>query len=142
MTPIMKRLAAASAAVLLMLALPVAAQEFSATQRSEIERIIKDYLVSHPEVLQEAIASLRKALSSDPEIADAYDHLAIAYGRKGDFADADLASAQAAFNRGNLPTARQLAARAKGRFAIGSPGWVKADDIASFKPPQPRRLIP
>src|SRR6516164_4714098 len=60
MTPIMKRLAAASAAVLLMLALPVAAQEFSAPQRSEIERIIKDYLVSHPEVLQEAIAELDK----------------------------------------------------------------------------------
>jgi len=34
-----------------------------------------------------------------------------------------------------------LASRAKGRFPIGSPGWVKADDIASFKPPQPRRLI-
>ena len=85
--------------------------------------------------------TLRKALASDPEIPDAYDHLAIAYGRKGDLADADLASAQAAFNRGNLPTARQLAGRAKGRFAIGSPGWVKADDIASFKPPQPRGLL-
>jgi predicted Zn-dependent protease len=94
-----------------------------------------------PALVEEAIANLRKALASDPEIADAYDHLAIAYGRKGDLADADLASAQAAFNRGNLPTARQLAARAKGRFAIGSPGWVKADDIASFKPQQPRRLI-
>ena len=92
-------------------------------------------------LVEEAITNLRKALSSDPEIADAYDHLAIAYGRKGDLADADLASAQAAFNRGNLPTARQLAARAKGRFAIGSPGWVKADDIASFKPQQPRRLL-
>ena len=94
-----------------------------------------------PALVEEAITNLRKALSSDPEIADAYDHLAIAYGRKGDLADADLASAQAAFNRGNLPTARQLAARAKGRFAIGSPGWVKADDIASFKPQQPRRLL-
>jgi predicted Zn-dependent protease len=94
-----------------------------------------------PALLDEAVASLRKALSNDPEIPDAYDHLAVAYGRKGDLADADLASAQAAFNRGNLPTARQLAARAKGRFAIGSPGWVKADDIASFKPPQPRRVI-
>jgi predicted Zn-dependent protease len=94
-----------------------------------------------PALVEEAVASLRKALANDPEIPDAYDHLAIAYGRKGDFADADLASAQAAFNRGNLPTARQLAARAKGRFAIGSPGWVKADDIASFKPPQSHRLI-
>jgi predicted Zn-dependent protease len=96
---------------------------------------------SDPALIDEAVTSLRKALSNDPEIPDAYDHLAIAYGRKGDLADADLASAQAAFNRGNLPTARQLAARAKGRFAIGSPGWVKADDIASFKPQQQRRLF-
>jgi hypothetical protein len=22
------------------------------------------------------------------------------------------------------------------RFPVGSPGWVKADDIASYKPPQ------
>jgi len=56
----MKRLTGAAAAVLLTLALPVAAQEFSAPQKSEIERIIKDYLVSHPEVLQEAIAELDK----------------------------------------------------------------------------------
>jgi predicted Zn-dependent protease len=94
-----------------------------------------------PALVEEAIANLHKALANDPEIADAYDHLAIAYSRKGDLAEADLASAQAAFNRGNLPTARQLAARAKGRFAIGSPGWVKADDIASFKPQQPRHLF-
>ena len=93
-----------------------------------------------PALVEEAVANLRKALEVDAEIPDAYDNLAIAYGRKSDFADADLASAQAAFNRGNLPTARQLAARAKGRFAIGSPGWVKADDLASIKPPQ-RRLF-
>jgi predicted Zn-dependent protease len=92
-------------------------------------------------MVDEAIANLRKALATDPEIADAYDQLAIGYGRKNDLAQADLASAQAAFTRGNLPTARQLAARAKGRFAIGSPGWVKADDIASYKPQKPRGLF-
>jgi len=94
-----------------------------------------------PALVDEAITNLRKALTSDQEIPDAYDHLVMAYGRKGAIADADLASAQAAFNRGQLPTARQLASRAKGRFPVGSPGWVKADDIASYKPPQPRRLI-
>jgi predicted Zn-dependent protease len=94
-----------------------------------------------PTIVEEAITNLRKALANDSEIPDAYDHLAIAYGRKNDYANADLASAQAAFNRGNLPTARQLAARAKGRFAIGTPGWVKADDIASYKPQQPRRVF-
>jgi hypothetical protein len=40
--------------------LPATAQEFSEPQKSEIERIIKDYIVSHPEVLQEAIAELDK----------------------------------------------------------------------------------
>jgi len=29
-------------------------------------------------------------------------------------------------------TARELAARAKQRFPVGSPGWVRADDIVAF----------
>jgi predicted Zn-dependent protease len=90
----------------------------------------------------EAIATLRHALAADPDIPDAYDQLAMAYGRKNDLADADLASAQAAMSRGQLPTARQLASRAKVHFPIGSPGWVKADDIASFKPPAAHKLLP
>ena len=67
----------------------------------------------------------------------------MAYGRKGDLAQADLASAQAAFTRGDIKTARELAARAKTRLPVGSPGWVKADDIVMTKlpptPPGPRR---
>jgi protein-disulfide isomerase len=38
----------------------VHAQAFSDTQRSDIEAIIKNYLVSHPEVLEEAMAELTK----------------------------------------------------------------------------------
>jgi predicted Zn-dependent protease len=89
----------------------------------------------------EAVATLRHALATDPDLPDAYDQLAMAYGRKNDLADADLASAEAALARGQLPVARQLASRAKGRFPIGSPGWVKADDIASVKPPPKPRLF-
>jgi len=48
------------AAALALTALPAAAQDFSATQRGEIEKIIKDYLLKHPEVLQEAMAELEK----------------------------------------------------------------------------------
>ena len=81
---------------------------------------------------EEAIPILRAALAKEPEAADAYLQLAMAYGHKGDLADADLASAQAAFARGDNKTARQLAARAKERFPIGSPGWVRADDIVAF----------
>ena len=80
----------------------------------------------------EAIPLLRAALIKEPEDGDAYTTLAMAYGRKNDLADADLASAQAAFARGDNKTARELAARAKQRFPIGSPGWVRADDIVAF----------
>jgi predicted Zn-dependent protease len=83
---------------------------------------------------EEAVALLETALRREPESAEAYNQLAMAYGRKGDLAHADLASAQSAFMRGDLLTARQLAARAKTRFPVGSPGWVKADDIATYRP--------
>jgi predicted Zn-dependent protease len=91
-----------------------------------------------PKVADEAIKLLRGALAREPEVPQGYVQLAMAYGRKGDLAQADLASAQAAFTRGDTKTARELAARAKTRFPVGSPGWVKADDIASVKPPGPR----
>jgi predicted Zn-dependent protease len=83
----------------------------------------------------EAIRILRAAVARESEAPLGYTQLAIAYGKKGDYAEADLASAQAAFLRGDNKTARDLASRAKTRFAIGSPGWVKADDIVSAKMP-------
>ena len=62
----------------------------------------------------------------------------MAYGQKRDLANADLASARSAFMRGDFKTARELATRAKTRFPVGTPGWLKADDIASYKPrPRP-----
>jgi predicted Zn-dependent protease len=84
----------------------------------------------------EAVSILQAALTREPESSDGYTQLAMAYGQKNDLAHADLASAQAAFMRGDMKTAREIAARAKARFPVGSPGWVKADDIASYKPPQ------
>jgi predicted Zn-dependent protease len=82
----------------------------------------------------EAIAILRAAVARETEAPIGFSQLAMAYGRKGDYAQADLASAQAAFLRGDNKTARDLASRAKTRFAIGTPGWVKADDIVSARP--------
>jgi predicted Zn-dependent protease len=81
----------------------------------------------------EAISLLRVAMQKESEMPEVYSQLAMAYGRKGDLADADLASAQAALARGDQKTARELAARAKTRFPTGSPGWVRADDIVGLK---------
>src|ERR1700686_3173495 len=58
MTP--RLLAAAATAALLMLPAPSRAQTFSEPQRGEIEHIIKDYLLAHPEVLEEVSAELDK----------------------------------------------------------------------------------
>jgi predicted Zn-dependent protease len=93
---------------------------------------------NNPKVAEEAVELLKNALIREPEAPEAYSQLAMAYGRKGDLANADLASAQAAFSRGDLPTARQLATRAKTRLPIGSPAWVRADDIVNVKPANAR----
>jgi predicted Zn-dependent protease len=87
---------------------------------------------NNPKMTQEAIPLLRAAIVKEPESGDAYEQLGMAYGHGGNFAEADLASAQAAFARGDSKTARELAGRAKTRFPIGSPGWVRADDIVAF----------
>ncbi|MCK1365215.1 M48 family metalloprotease [Bradyrhizobium sp. 62] len=84
----------------------------------------------------DAVRILRAAVAREPEAILGYMQLAMAYGRKGDYAEADLASAQAAYLRGDNKTARELATRAKTRFAVGTPGWVKADDIVASKPPR------
>ena len=82
----------------------------------------------------EAISILRAAVARETEAPMGFTQLAMAYAKKGDLADADLASAQAAYLRGDNKTARDLASRAKTRFAVGTPGWVKADDIVTAKP--------
>jgi predicted Zn-dependent protease len=91
--------------------------------------------VNQAKYRQEAIALLRSALERDPEVPGGYDQLAMAYGHVGDLAHADLASARAAFARGDAKTARLLASRAKTRFPVGSPAWVQADDIVNTKSP-------
>jgi predicted Zn-dependent protease len=87
-----------------------------------------------PARLAEAISVLESSLAREPESPEGYNQLAMAYGRKGDLAHADLASAQSALMRGDMKAARMLAARAKDRFPVGSPGWVKADDISNKDP--------
>jgi protein-disulfide isomerase len=68
----LRPLAAALLAIALALtaAVPVRAQSFSNDQRGEIERIIREYLLSHPELLQEVMSELEKRQTA----ADAEKH--------------------------------------------------------------------
>ncbi|MGB8668274.1 MAG: thioredoxin domain-containing protein, partial [Pseudolabrys sp.] len=63
---------AAACAALLTIAVPQAsrADELSAGQRSEVERVVRDYLIAHPEVIQDAMAELDKRQTA----ADAEKH--------------------------------------------------------------------
>jgi predicted Zn-dependent protease len=101
-----------------------------------IEILLGQALVesNDPAHLNEAVSVLESSLSREPESPEGYNQLAMAYGRKGDLAHADLASAQSALLRGDMKAARMLAARAKDRFPVGSPGWVRADDISNKDP--------
>ena len=62
---IKSRLAFAAAVSLALAgAAPAVAQSFSADQREEIGKIIKDYLLTHPEVMQDVMAELEKRQQS------------------------------------------------------------------------------
>jgi protein-disulfide isomerase len=63
---------AAAVSLALVGAAPAVAQSFSADQREEIGKIIKDYLLTHPEVMQDVMAELEKRQQS----ADAEKHRA------------------------------------------------------------------
>jgi protein-disulfide isomerase len=61
MTLALRLFAAVCAALLAFAVTPVAqADELTPAQRSAVERIVHDYLVAHPEVLQEAMTELEK----------------------------------------------------------------------------------
>ncbi|MFS8037890.1 M48 family metalloprotease [Xanthobacter sp. AM11] len=90
----------------------------------------------NPAYTAEAIRELVQATQRDPNSASAWRSLAMAYGRNGDVANADLAAAHGYFASGEFKTGRELAARARQRFPQGTPGWLKADDLVNYKPPK------
>jgi protein-disulfide isomerase len=65
-------LVAAAISLALPAAAPAQAQSFSAEQRDEIGNIVKDYLLAHPEVMQDVMAELEK----HQQAADAEKHRA------------------------------------------------------------------
>ncbi len=65
MKSIPRSFAAAFVAMLAIATSPASrADELSAGQRSEVERIVREYLVAHPEVIQDAMAELEKRQSA------------------------------------------------------------------------------
>jgi predicted Zn-dependent protease len=89
-----------------------------------------------PESIKRAVRELRAALDRDRENADGYLHLAQAYGRAGDVAEAELATAEMHYYSGAIQDARIFATRAQQKFKRGSPSWLRAQDIINQRPPR------
>ncbi len=89
-------------------------------------------------LLPEAIANLKKGLTEEPRASVGYRHLATAYARQGNVAQAELATAKGHLIDGRLKTAQTHAKRAQLKLKRGSPGWLQADDILSYKLPKAR----
>jgi predicted Zn-dependent protease len=83
----------------------------------------------------EAIKVLANATQADEDSSEAWEFLSMAYFRKGDNAKAQLAAAEGLFVAGKYIEARTQASRAQAQFKEGTPGWLKADDILTYRPP-------
>lgn len=100
---------------------------------------------NEPGVLDEAIKMLTHTLGADKPLWQGEDddwmgwyQLAIAFQRKGNEAEALLATARKHFYSGNAKDIREAqiyAKRAQGKFARGSRGWLIAEDIITYKVP-------
>ncbi|MEP5625826.1 MAG: M48 family metalloprotease [Hyphomicrobiales bacterium] len=86
--------------------------------------------------LPEAEKLLKRAIQRDPNSGIAYSQLAIAHGRQGERAEADLATAKGLMVQGNFDAAKRYAARAQQSLKRGSPTWLQADDIVAYKAPK------
>jgi predicted Zn-dependent protease len=85
--------------------------------------------------LGEAISNLITGLDMEPLASDGYRYLATAYQRQGKVADAELRTAEGLLIDGDIKSAKSFAHRAQAKFSRGSPGWLKAEDIISYRIP-------
>ncbi len=83
--------------------------------------------------IKPAIAELRKGLARDPSLIIGHRYLARAYQKAGNTPLALLSSAEEMFWSGKIANAKNFANRAQQKLKRGSPGWLRAQDIISYK---------
>lgn len=85
--------------------------------------------LNRPPLIKAALDNLLFATRRNPEMLMGWRQLAIAYGRNGQIAMSNVASAEHALRRGRLQDAIYHAGRAQKKLPNGSAGWVRAEDI-------------
>ncbi|MDF2368282.1 M48 family metalloprotease [Sneathiella sp.] len=81
---------------------------------------------------ERAIVVLNDSLSFDPNNGNTWDQLATAYSRTGDTGMLSLASAERSLLEGNYQKAIFHAQRAQDFFKLGSPSYLRLDDIITY----------
>lgn len=81
---------------------------------------------------ERAIIVLNDSLSLDPNNGNTWDQLATAYSRTGDTGMLSLASAERSLLEGNNQKAIFYAKRAQDFFKLGSPSYLRLDDIITY----------
>jgi len=82
-----------------------------------------------PSLIKPAIAELRRTLEAEPDNGEAWHFLGMAYGRDGQMRMAALALAESAAADDHPKLARDQANQAIGLLPVGSPAWLRAQDI-------------
>ncbi len=83
-----------------------------------------------PAYLDEAESVLRAAVGRDHENPFAWYQLGVVYGQRGDMPRARLASAEQQIMSGNPRGALMNARSAEAGLPMGSPDWIRAQDVA------------
>jgi predicted Zn-dependent protease len=86
----------------------------------------------NPANARSALTELKLARKTEDDTPQVYQLMAMAYGQLGDIPRADLATAEAAFFRGDKQLAEEKAKIAMATLKRGSPDWLRANDILNF----------
>lgn len=84
----------------------------------------------------EAIRYLNQGLQADHNVPNGYRQLGRAYAMTGEVGMAQLVTAEGLFTNGEYEEAKVQASRAQAKFNVGSPPWLRAEDILIYAPPR------
>lgn len=88
--------------------------------------------------ITEAEGLLIDALALEQDNAFAWTFLADVYAKQGRVGDADLATAEAAYQVGNMSRAHIFSKRARDKLTLSTPNGQRADDIMALSDPRNR----
>jgi predicted Zn-dependent protease len=92
--------------------------------RAQIEK-------NDPKFFKMAILNLLYSVNKDPTRPNVWRQLSIAYGRLNKRGESSRALAEEAILLGRNKEAIRIAERAKKQFKIGTPNWLRAEDIST-----------